>query len=179
MARPRQIDLELVCQAQVIAAEAIKVNNLEEFCCALAVLLPELLNATLEQTALVLCVSRATVPRMQARLRRQCAEPGVVRPTQGGRRRESLTPEEERRFLEPWEQASATGEMLVVAPIRAALAQKLGRPVAASVVYRMLARHDWRKVAPDTRHPKSDPQVQEEWKKNSPKHWQPSQSRKT
>ena len=179
MARPRQIDLELVCQAQVIAAEAIKVNNLEEFCCALAVLLPELLNATLEQTALVLCVSRATVPRMQARLRGQCAEPGVVRPTRGGRRRESLTPEEERRFLEPWEQASTTGEMLVVAPIRAALAQKLGRPVAASVVYRMLARHDWRKVAPDTRHPKSDPQVQEEWKINSPKHWQLSSSRKT
>ena len=38
-------------------------------------------------------------------------------------------------------------------------------PVAASVVYRMLARHGWRKVAPDTRHPKSDPLVQEEWKK--------------
>jgi hypothetical protein len=35
----------------------------------------------------------------------------------------------------------------------------------------MLARHGWRKVAPDTRHPKSAPLVQEEWKKNSPKHW--------
>jgi transposase len=57
--------------------------------------------------------------------------------------------------------------------VRAALAQELGRPVAASVVYRMLARHGWRKVAPDTRHPKSDPLAQEEWKKNSPKRWQP------
>ena len=45
--------------------------------------------------------------------------------------------------------------------------------MAASVVYRLLARHGWRKVAPDTRHPKSDPLVQEEWKKNFPKHWQP------
>lgn len=53
----------------------------------------------------------------------------------------------------------------MVARLRAALAQKLGRKVAASVVYRMLARHGWRKVAPDTRHPKSDPKVQEEWKK--------------
>jgi hypothetical protein len=44
---------------------------------------------------------------------------------------------------------------------------------AASVVYRLLARHGWRKVAPDTRHPKSDPIAQEEWKKNSPKRWQP------
>jgi hypothetical protein len=45
--------------------------------------------------------------------------------------------------------------------------------VAASVVYRMLARHGWRKVAPDTRHPKSDPIAQEDWKKNFPKRWRP------
>ena len=67
---------------------------------------------------------------------------------------------------------SVQGGLLVVSPLRAALAQELGQPVAASVVYRMLARHGWRKVAPDTRHPKSDPLVQEEWKETSPKHWQ-------
>ena len=173
MARPRQVDLELVCQAQVIAKEALKAGDLQAFCRALAVLLPQLLDASLEQTALVLCVGRATVPRLQARLRRQCVEPHAIQPSRGGRRRASLTPQEESSFLEPWAQASATGEMLVVAPLRAALAQRLGRPVAASVVYRMLARHDWRKVAPDTRHPKSDPQVQEEWKKNSRKRWRP------
>ena len=43
-----------------------------------------------------------------------------------------------------------------------------------SVVYKLLARHGWRKVAPDTRHPKSDPKVQEDWNKNSRKSWQPS-----
>jgi hypothetical protein len=32
-------------------------------------------------------------------------------------------------------------------------------------VYRLLERHGWRKVAPDTHHPKSDPAAQEEWKK--------------
>ena len=64
--------------------------------------------------------------------------------------------------------------MLVLSPIRAALAQRLGRPVAASVVWRLLARHGWRKVAPDTRHPKSDLAAQEAWKKNSPKRWLPS-----
>jgi transposase len=64
--------------------------------------------------------------------------------------------------------------MLVVAPLRAALAKALGRPVAHSVVYRLLARHGWRKVAPDTRHPKSDTQEQEQWKKNCPAHWHPS-----
>ena len=62
--------------------------------------------------------------------------------------------------------------MLVVASLRAAFAQRIGKPVAATVVYRMLERHGWRKVAPDTRHPKADPKAQEDWKKNSRKYWQ-------
>lgn len=52
---------------------------------------------------------------------------------------------------------------MVASPLRAALAQNLGHPIAASVVYRM--RHGWRKVALDTRHPKIDPLLQWEWKK--------------
>ena len=35
------------------------------------------------------------------------------------------------------------------------------------MVYRLLERHGWRKVAPDTRHPKAQPSVQDEWKKNA------------
>jgi hypothetical protein len=58
--------------------------------------------------------------------------------------------------------------------VRAALAEKLGRKkVAASVVYRLLARHGWRKVVLDTRHPKSDPEAQAEWGKNFRKRWLP------
>ena len=171
MARPRRVDMELVAQAQAAAIEAI---DLEALRCAQAVLLPAMLGATLEQTAAALGVGRATVSRLQARLRQQCSTPEAAKPSWGGRRRASMTPEEERSFLAPWAQASSAGGVLVVSPLRAALAQRLGRPVAASVLYRMLARHGWRKVAPDTRHPKSDSQVQEEWKKNSPKLWHPS-----
>ena len=170
MARPRQIDMALVAQAQALAIEA---TALEDLRCAQAVLLPAMFDATLEDTAAALGVGRATVVRLQARLRRRLARPGEARPLWGGRRRASMDVDEERNFLAPWVKQSDEGGLLVVSPLRAALAQKLGRPVAASVVYRMLARHGWRKVAPDTRHPKSDPFVQEEWKKNSPKHWQP------
>ena len=81
--------------------------------------------------------------------------------------------EEEQAFLEPWAEQAESGGVLVISVLWAALAQRLGRPVAASVAYRLLARHGWRKVAPDTRHPKSDPQIQEDWKKNSPKRWRP------
>jgi transposase len=90
-----------------------------------------------------------------------------------------MSEQEERDFLEPWAKLAREGRVLVLSPIRAALAQRLGRPVPASVVYRLLERHGWRKVAPDTRHPKSDPTVQEAWKKNSPRIWLPSRRRKT
>jgi transposase len=170
MARPRRIDMELVARAQRAAQDATDVETLRQ---AQAVLLPALLGATLEQTAAALGVGRASVARLQARLRRQGRGDVTVEPNWGGRRRAVLTLEQERSFLAPWAEAWRAGQVLVVAPLRAALAQKLGRKVAASVVYRMLARHGWRKVAPDSRHPKSDPQAQEEWKKNSQRHWQP------
>jgi hypothetical protein len=80
----------------------------------------------------------------------------------------------EKDFLTPWAEQAKTGGVLVVSPLRAALAQRLGRPVAASVVYRFWARHGWRKVAPDTRHPKADPPVQADWKKNYRKCWRTS-----
>jgi len=84
-----------------------------------------------------------------------------------------MTLVEEREFLEPWLELAKSGNVLVVSPLRAALAERVGQPVKASLIYRMLARHGWRKVAPDTRHPKSSPAAQEAWKKNSQKHWQP------
>ena len=169
MARPRRIDKGLVARARRVVT---RTTNVEELRAAQAVLLPAVASATLEQTAAILGVGRATVARLQQRFR-QSAHRGVKRPRWGGRRKALLSLEQEAEFLAPWaEQAKAAG-VLVLSPIRAALAQRLGRPVAASVVWRLLARHGWRKVAPDTRHPKSDLMAQEAWKKNSPKLWRP------
>ena len=96
MARPRRVDPELVTQAQAAVRDA---DNVEALRCAQAVLLPALLGATLEQSAAVLGIGRATVPRLQARLRRLLAKPDAIRPNWGGRRRASLLLEEEDRFL--------------------------------------------------------------------------------
>jgi len=144
-----------------------------ELRCAQAVLFPAVMGATLEQTATLLGVSRASIPRLQARFRQSMQTEKPPPRNWGGRRRELLTCDEEKEFLKPWAQQAKNGGILVVSAIRAALAQHLGRPVKASVVYRLLERHGWRKVAPDTHHPKSDPVAQEEWKKNSRKHWRP------
>ena len=170
MARPRRIDPLIEKRAQLAAATSTSVESLRQ---CQAVLLPALFGATLEQTANVLGVGRATVPRLQAAFRKNpSARPNLAR-NWGGRRQSLLTPEEEEAFLKPWMESAAAGNLVVVSPIRAALAQRLGKPVKPSVVYRLLARHGWRKVAPDTRHPKSKPEVQEAWKKNSLKRWQP------
>jgi len=157
--------MNLVMQARQAARQA---RNLEEYKQALAVSLPADLGMTLEQTGQTLGVSRATVHRLQTRFSNHRREGTMQRKSSwGGRRRALLSVEEERDFLKPWAEQAKTGGVLVLSPIRAALAQRLGRPVAASVVYRFLARHGWRKMAPDTRHPKSDPKLQEDWKKTS------------
>jgi transposase len=170
MARPRRIDEELVRKAQ----QAINSpKDMTELRCAQAVLLPAVMGTTLEQTAALLGVSRASIPRLQARFRQSMQTERPPPRNWGGRRRELMTFDEEKKFLEPWAQQAKDGGILVVSVIRAALAQHLGRSVKASIVYRLLERHGWRKVAPDTHHPKSDPAAQEEWQKNSRKHWQP------
>lgn len=172
MARPRRIQTTLVNRAQQIAATTQSADTLRQ---CQAILLPALLGATLEQTALALGVSRATVHRLQTAFRSRPEDGSTAAPRNwGGRRRGLLSPDEEKEFLDPWLEQAKAGGMVVVAPIRAALAQRIKKPVRPSVVYRLLARHGWRKVAPDTRHPKSDPAVQEDWKKNSRKRWLPS-----
>ena len=168
MARPRRIHPDLVAQARQVARQT---QDLTTYRQALAVLLPADLSASLEQTAQVLGVGRATVHRLQVQFRHRRPSGGATRKSWGGRRRALLSPQAEKDFLKPWAAQAQTGGVLVVSPLRAALAQRLGRPVAASVVYRFLARHGWRKVAPDARHPKADPQVQEDWKKNCRKCW--------
>jgi transposase len=170
MPRPRQIDWKLVSKAQAVVFEATDVRQLKA---AQAVLLPALAGTSLEGTAALLGVGRASVHRLQQQFRQGLQPPLRPRKTWGGRRRALLSWEEEAAFLAPWAEQARDAGVLVVSPLRAALAERLGQKIAPSVMYRLLARHGWRKVAPDTRHPKSDPAAQAEWKKNSPKHWQP------
>jgi transposase len=170
MSRPRRIDPKLVAQARAVVAQATDLNDLRA---AQAILLPALARTTLEETAALLGVGRATVPRLQQRFREGRKNPRSAPKRWGGRRRALMTLEEERAFLAPWVEEARSAGVLVVSPLRAALAEHLGRKVAASVVYRLLARHGWRRVAPDTQHPKHDPIAQAAWKKNSRTRWQP------
>jgi len=137
---------------------------------ALAVLLPVEMNLSTRKAAWVLGISERTLFRYQADIRNQDAPPKA---SWGGRRNALLSPGEEETFLSPWVAQAEHGGVLTVPPIHRALVDRVGEKIPISTTYRLLARHGWRKVEPDTKHPKSDPQAQEEFKKNFPKRWQP------
>ena len=168
MPRPRHIDWKLVSKAQAIVAKTADIRQLKA---AQAVLLPAFTGTTLEQTASLLGVGRASVHRLQQQFRQSLQAPSLPRKQWGGRRRALLSWEEEEAFLAPWVEQARQAGVLVVSPLQAALGGKLGRKIDPSEVHRLSARHGWREVTPDTRHPKSDPAAQAEWQKNCPKRW--------
>jgi len=167
MTRTASFTQEEIVQARQIRDKAETVMELRK---ALSVLLVAEGGLDVDKASEVLGISERTVFRNRRSIRNQDE---VDRNTWGGRRRYTMTVEEESTFLQDWESRANEGGVLSVPPIHAALVEKLGRSIPISTTYRLLARHGWRKVQPDTKHPKSDTAVQQEYKKNSPRLWRP------
>ena len=140
---------------------------------ALCVVLPAELGITQARVAQALGVGVATVKRYQAALFLQAHERRPQHQPRGGRHNETIPVDVERTFLREWAQQASQGGVVVVSQLREALQRRAGRKIPLYTMYRMLARYGWRKVAPDTRHPKSDPAAQEAYKKNSRGCWLP------
>ena len=154
--------IEVLEQAQRALREAQTVEELRQ---AQAVVLPLLLGVSIEQTACVLGVSKGWA----CQLRRRFIAAGclVRRPPPEEAPNAYLKRAEEVAFLAPFIERAKAGQIVVVAEVRAALEQRLGRRTAPSTVYNLLHRHAWRKVVPDRVHPQSDPQAQRRWKKKA------------
>jgi transposase len=153
-----------------MAREAIAAaRTIEQLRQAQSVVLPLDCGLSLQQTAQALGVSPGWACQLRRRFMQGQIAGAADAPRPGGRKRQNMSVEQEREFLAPFLQQAATGGVLVVGQIKAALDQRLGREVALASAYNLLHRHGWRKLAPDKRHPQSDPQAQEAWKKNSPK----------
>lgn len=168
MARPAKHTQEMIEKAHQIVSGA---KTARELRVGLSVTIPEACGVTNGATAKILGVGVASVVRMQKQVRDQVDGNSQTRGKWGGRRKEIMTVEQEKEFLAPWAAKAETGGVLIVTPIHAALEEKIGQKVAASTVYRILARHGWRKIEPDTCHPKRDPDAQESFKKTLPKRW--------
>ena len=111
MPRPRRIDKALVAKARRVVA---RTTDTEQLRAAQAVLLPAMASTSLEQTAAILGVGRATVARLQQRFR-QSIRPAARRPRWGGRRKALLSIEQETQFLAPWaEQAKQAGVLVQI-----------------------------------------------------------------
>ena len=85
---------------------------------------------------------------------------------QGGRKYGYISLEEEKEFLFPYKEKAKLGKVTTVSEIQDAFEKKVGKKVARSTIYRLLHRHDWRKLVPRPYHPKRDEKKQEEFKKN-------------
>ncbi len=71
--------------------------------------------------------------------------------------------EEERAMLDDILENATQGGVVIVPSLQGKFIEKLGRPVALSTIYRMLARHGWRTLALDTEHRQGDAEAREEW----------------
>lgn len=91
----------------------------------------------------------------------------VNRPGRGGRRRSILSEQEKQEFLARFCADAAKGGVVEASAIKRAYEERVGHPVAASTIYRMLAAAGWRKIVPRPSHPKKNPESEAEFKKSS------------
>ncbi len=131
---------------------------------AQAVVLPLRYGLNLNQTAEVVGLSKSWVSRMRNQF---TASDGAEKPKQGGRHRQSFSKDREAELLKPFLELAKRGGVLVVSQIKPELEKALGRTMALATAYNILHRNGWRKLAPDTHHPQSDPVAQEAFKKTS------------
>jgi transposase len=108
-------------------------------------------------------VSQAFVHKVIARYNRDGPD-AIQPPPPVAARHCYLSRAEEQQFLEPFFERARRGDIITARDIQRAYEAQLGHAVAESTISRLLKRHQWRKVAPRPRHPRSDPEEQDAWK---------------
>jgi len=150
-------------------AERLKVaRRHSEFQRIQCILIRATLGSSATEIARLLGWSVATVHMLHSRYTRE-GDALFDLKAKGGRRNQHLTFEEEAEFLAPFLDSAAKGGILVVSQVQVAYEVKIGKAVPPSTVYRLLARHDWRKIVPRPQHPKADPAAQAAFKKTRDK----------
>lgn len=134
---------------------------------AQTVVVPSILDLPDRTTGKIIGRSRATVVRLRKKFRDGCADGKQQGRKWGGRRYGYLTKEEERQFLSEFLDKAEHGGILVVSEIKRAFETLVGRKVSKTTIYRLLDRHGWRTIVPRSRHPNSNAEAQEGFKKTA------------
>ena len=164
MARPASGASQIEA-AKLSLKNATSANQLRA---AQAVLLPLELGLSLTQTAKAIGRSVGATCRMRtgycavAAGKRQATQPKTAL-----RNRAKATLVQEAAALDKVLADAHLGGVVIIPRLKPLIEQELGKTMALSGIYRMLHRHGWRKLAPDTEHPKGDPEARQIWKKNS------------
>lgn len=119
-----------------------------------------------EEIARITGLAVTTVRWLHARCRKDGLSSLGDKPV-GGRYRFNLSLEQERDVLAGFFARASRGHVLIVAEIQAAVSKLVGKPVHSSGIYKLLARHGWRKIVPRPQHPRGDPAVRETFKKTA------------
>jgi transposase len=119
------------------------------------------------RVAEMICASTQAVWLWIGEYNRQGPE-GLDRRGRGGRRWAFLSWPQEQTLLSSFEKRAAQGEILTAKQLRKQIECSVGREVSLAYVYRLLRRHNWRKIGPRPRHVNGDHADQEAFKKNSP-----------
>lgn len=158
----------------VAAARALlrRAKTADELRQAQAVLLPLELGLSLEQTAQAIGRTKGAACTLRTRFCKVASGTmAAPRSKRDLRNRAHADLDREAQILDQVLERASRGGVVVIPRLKPQIEAKLGKTIALSGVYRMLARHGWRKLAPDTQHPKGNPASREDWKKNSPAVW--------
>lgn len=140
---------------------------------AQAIVLPLELGLSLEQTARAIGRSVSLTCKLRNRRRRERDHEIAPKRRKGELRNHAAASlEREAQLLDQVLASAAHGGVVVIPRLKPAYEKALGRSIALSTLYRILARHGWRKLAPDTAHPQGDADRRADFKKNSTALWQ-------
>lgn len=154
-----ELDREAVRQLMVGA------KSLEEFKRFQAIHLRVNEGLTVKQISRMVGLGESSIHNLHTLCRQKGLE-AIKAKGRGGRKRSYLSLKEEQAVLEEVYPEASQGGVLEVGIVQKAFEKKVGHPVARFTIYRLLERHNWRKISPRPRHPKADSKAQAAFKKN-------------
>jgi transposase len=117
-----------------------------------------------EEIAKSVGVSKSLVQKMIPRYNREGIHAIEIK-SSGGRYHDYMSIEEEKNFLAPFLDRAERGELTTTGEIHQAYEEQIGKSINVTTIYRLLDRHNWRKLMPSSLHPKADIEAQDAFKK--------------
>lgn len=120
----------------------------------------------------ILCIPKPTI-YLYVQTYNKWGDKGVTVKKKGGRKRFYLSLEEETAMLDGIAGKAVKGEVITAKDIRDEVEKKVGHPVSDDYLWDLFHRHSWNKKKPRPKHPDSNEEDQEAFKKNSRSIWNP------